>query len=178
MTVYILDGVQPVLSSGFCFIANSASVIGNVNILDEVGIWFGVVIRGDNEPISIGARSNIQENSVLHTDPGFPVIIGKGCTIGHNATIHGCKIGDNSLVGMGATILNGAVIGKNCLIGAGALVTEGKQIPDNSLAVGSPAKVIRTLDDASVMMLEKSADIYVANARRFAKGLVEVDVTG
>ena len=178
MTVYKLDGVQPVLPSGFCFIADSASVIGNVKLHEEVGIWFGVVIRGDNEPISIGARSNIQENSVLHTDPGFPVIIGEGCTIGHNATIHGCKIGDNSLIGMGATILNGAVIGKNCLIGARALVTEGKQIPDNSLVVGAPAKVIRTLDEASAMMLAKSADIYVANASRFANGLVEVDIPG
>ncbi len=178
MTVYKLDGVQPVLPSEFCFIAQSASVIGNVRLHEEVGIWFGVVMRGDNELISIGARSNIQENSVLHTDPGFPVVIGEGCTIGHNATIHGCKIGDNSLVGMGATILNGAVIGKNCLIGAGALVTEGKQIPDNSLVVGAPAKVIRTLDETSAMMLTKSADIYVANARRFAKGLVEVDISG
>ncbi len=178
MTVYMLDGVQPELPSGFCFIADSACVIGNVKLDEDVGIWFGVVIRGDNEPINIGARSNIQENSVLHTDPGFPVIIGEGCTIGHNATIHGCKIGDNSLIGMGATILNGAVIGKNCLIGAGALVTEGKQIPDNSLVVGAPAKVIRTLDETSAMMLAKSADIYVANAHRFAKGLVEVDVSG
>ena len=178
MTVYKLDGVQPVLPSEFCFIAQSASVIGNVRLHEEVGIWFGVVMRGDNELISIGARSNIQENSVLHTDPGFPVVIGEGCTIGHNATVHGCKIGDNSLIGMGATILNGAVIGKNCLIGAGALVTEGKQIPDNSLVVGAPAKVIRTLDEAGAMMLAKSADIYVANARRFAKGLVEVDISG
>lgn len=174
MAIYEIDGTAPQLAQKFCFIANNASVIGNVVIGEEVGIWFGVVIRGDNEPISIGARSNIQENSVLHTDPGFPVKIGEGCTIGHNATVHGCTIGDNSLIGMGAIVLNGAKIGNNCLIGAGALIAEGKEIPDNSLVVGAPGKIIRTLDEAGEMMLEKSAEIYVSNARRFAKGLVLV----
>ncbi len=175
MALYELDGIRPRLPRNFSFIAASASVIGNVIIEEDVGIWFGTVIRGDNEPITIGARSNIQENSVLHTDPGFPVLIGQGCTIGHNATIHGCTIGDNSLIGMGATILNGAKIGKNCLIGAGALVVEGKEIADNSLVVGSPAKIIRTIDSAGEMMLSKSADIYVANARRFSSGLVLIE---
>lgn len=174
MTVYALDGVQPQLPAGFSFIASTAAVIGRVVIGEDAGIWFGVVIRGDNETITIGARSNVQENSVLHTDPGCPINIGEGCTIGHNALIHGCTIGDNSLVGMGAVVLNGAVIGKNCLIGAGALVPERKVIPDNSLVVGSPGKVIRTLDEDAVMMLSKSADIYVANAKRFANGLVAV----
>lgn len=174
MAIYELDGTAPQLPTGFSFVAENASVIGNVIIGEDVGIWFGVVIRGDNEPIKIGTRSNIQENSVLHTDPGFPVVIGKGCTIGHNATIHGCTIGDNSLIGMGATILNGVKIGKNCLIGAGTLIAEGKEIPDNSLVVGSPGKIIRTLDQAGEIMLSKSADIYVANAKRFAKGLVLV----
>lgn len=174
MTLYALDGVKPKLPEGFFFVADSASVIGNVTIGEDVGIWFGVVIRGDNEPIVIGARSNIQENTVLHTDPGCPVHIGEGCTIGHKAMIHGCTIGDNSLIGMGAIVLNGVKIGKNCLIGAGALITEGKEIPDNSLVVGSPGKVIRKLDEAGEQMLQKSADIYVANAHRFGKGLVKI----
>lgn len=174
MAIYALDGLSPRLPIGFSFVAENASVIGNVTIGEDVGIWFGVVIRGDNEPITIGARSNIQENSVLHTDPGCPVVIGDGCTIGHNATIHGCTIGDNSLIGMGATVLNGAKIGKNCLIGAGALIVEGKAIPDNSLVVGAPGKAIRTLDEAGELMLSKSADIYIANAKRFANGLVRV----
>jgi len=152
-------------------------VIGNVHIGEDVGIWFGAVLRGDNEPIRIGARSNIQENSIVHTDPGFPATIGQGCTIGHGALIHGCTIGDNSLIGMGAIVLNGAKIGNNCLIGAGALVVEGKEIPDNSLVVGSPSKIIRALDQNAEKMLAKSADIYVANAKRFANGLkiVELD---
>lgn len=171
VTLYALDGVRPKLPSDICFIAPTATVIGNVIVSEEASIWFGVVIRGDNEPITIGERSNVQDNTMIHTDPGFPVIIGKGCTIGHNAIIHGCQIGDNSLVGMGAKILNGAKIGKNCLIGAGALITEGKVIPDNSLVVGSPGKVIRQLDEAAVKGLANSADIYVANAKRYLKGL-------
>ncbi|MCF6320657.1 MAG: gamma carbonic anhydrase family protein [Rhizobiaceae bacterium] len=175
MSIFELDGIRPKLPAEFSFIAMSAVVIGNVDIGEDVGIWFGAVLRGDNEPIRIGARSNIQENSIIHTDPGFPATIGQGCTIGHGALIHGCTIGDNSLVGMGAIVLNGAKIGKNCLIGAGALVVEGKEIPDNSLVVGSPAKTIRTLDDQAEIMLAKSADIYVANARRFAKGLKIID---
>jgi len=174
MTVYSLDGIEPDRTAGFSWIASTASVIGNVKIGSDVGIWFGVTIRGDNERITIGNRSNIQENCVLHTDPGCPINIGEGCTIGHKAMIHGCTIGDNSLIGMGATILNGAVIGKNCLIGAGALVPENKTIPDNSLVVGMPGKVIRQLDQAAVEGLKKSAEIYVSNAKRFAKGLREV----
>lgn len=156
----------------FCWIAPTASVIGDVSIGEDCGVWFGTTIRGDNEPIKIGNRTNIQENCVLHTDPGFPIEIAEGCTIGHKAMIHGCTIGSNSLIGMGATLLNGAKIGNNCLIGAGALIPEGKEIPDNSLVIGSPGKIIRVLDDAGAAGIGRSADVYVANARRFASGLV------
>ncbi|WP_417424199.1 gamma carbonic anhydrase family protein [Hoeflea sp.] len=175
MAIYSLDGKQPALPEGFYFIAENAQVIGDVILGEGAGIWFGAVLRGDNEPITVGAGSNIQENCVLHTDMGFPLQIGVGCTIGHSAILHGCTIGDNSLVGMGATVLNGARIGKNCLIGAGALVTEGKEIPDNSLVVGAPARVVRTLDGEVEKMLKLSASHYVENARRFADGLKRID---
>ncbi|OCW58817.1 gamma carbonic anhydrase family protein [Hoeflea olei] len=175
MALYSLDGRAPVLPKGFFFVAESAQVIGHVVLEEGAGIWFGAVLRGDNEPIVIGAGSNIQENSVLHTDPGFPLTVGKGCTIGHAAILHGCSIGDNSLVGMGATVLNGAKIGENCLIGAGALVTEGKVIPDNSLVVGAPARVVKTLDAEAAARLRLSAEHYLANARRFATGLERID---
>ena len=171
MPLYGLNKTEPQLPDGFFWIAPTAVVIGNVIINENVGIWFGSVIRGDNELIAIGKGSNIQENCTLHTDPGFPVSIGEGCTIGHNAIIHGCDIGENSLIGMGATVLNGAKIGKNCLIGAGALVPEGKIIPDNSLAIGMPAKVVRELDEAAIAGLRASSEHYVANAKRFAEGL-------
>ena len=174
MTVYSLDGIEPDRTAGFSWIAPTASVIGKVIIGLDVGIWFGAAIRGDNETITIGDRTNVQENCVMHTDPGFPVLIGKGCTIGHRAMIHGCTIGDNTLIGMGATILNGAVIGNNCLIGAGALVPEGKIIPDNSLVVGMPGKVVRELDADAIERLRISADVYVSNAKRFAKSLLEI----
>ncbi|POO57448.1 gamma carbonic anhydrase family protein [Agrobacterium rosae] len=153
------------------WVAPDANVIGSVTLEEDVGIWFGATLRGDNEPITVGRGSNIQEGVMVHADPGFPATIGAGCTIGHHAIIHGCTIGDNSLVGMGATVLNGAKIGKNCLIGANALVTEGKEFPDNSLIVGSPARAIRTLDDAAVDSLRKSAENYVRNWQRFAKDL-------
>lgn len=175
MTLYALDDLAPTLPEGGDFwIAPNAQVMGNVIIEAGVGIWFGTVLRGDNEPITIGEGSNVQENSVFHTDPGFPVTIGKNCTIGHNAIIHGCMVGDNSLIGMGATVLSGAQIGKNCLIGAGALVTEGKVIPDGSLVVGMPAKAIRELDEGAIEGLTKSALHYQANMRRFKDGLVEL----
>jgi carbonic anhydrase/acetyltransferase-like protein (isoleucine patch superfamily) len=153
------------------WVAPDANVIGSVTIGDGVGIWFGATLRGDNEPITVGRGSNIQEGVMVHADPGFPATIGENCTIGHHAIIHGCTIGDNSLVGMGATVLNGAKIGKNCLIGANALVTEGKEFPDNSLIVGSPARAIRTLDDTAVASLKTSAKNYVRNWQRFAKEL-------
>lgn len=175
MAIYSLDGMQPVLPSEFYFVADSAQVIGNVILKEGAGIWFGAVLRGDNERITVGKGSNIQENCVLHTDMGFPLLIGEGCTIGHAAILHGCTIGNNSLVGMGATVLNGATIGENCLIGAGALVTEGKVIPDNSLVLGSPAKVVKTLGEDAEAMLKLSASHYVENARRFAQGLTRID---
>jgi len=171
MALYELDGTKPTLPNGFYWVAPNATVIGQVKIGLDVSIWFGTVIRGDNEPIEIGEGSNIQENCMLHTDPGFPISIGTGCTIGHKAMIHGCSIGDNSLIGMSATVLNGAVIGKNCLIGAGALIPPGKIIPDNSLVMGMPGKVIKELDEAGIIGLHSAAEHYVANAKRFSNGL-------
>ncbi len=176
MPLYALDTVSPILpEDGSAWIAPDAHVIGRVRLGHEVGVWFGAVIRGDNEPITVGDRTNIQEGAVLHTDAGFPLTLGAGITVGHGAIVHGCTIGDNSLIGMGATILNGARIGRNCLVGANALVTEGKEFPDNSLIVGAPAKAVRVLDEAAVASLRASADRYVANAKRFAQGLRRVD---
>ncbi|MCS6762590.1 MAG: gamma carbonic anhydrase family protein [Candidatus Devosia symbiotica] len=174
MTLYALDSDAPEIDANVGWIAPTAILVGRIIVHAEAGIWFGVVARGDNEPITIGARSNVQENCVLHTDMSFPLTIGEGCTIGHKAMLHGCAIGDNTLISMGATVLNGASIGKNCLIGASALITEGKQIPDGSLVVGVPGKVIRELDEAAIANLRKSADGYVRNAKRFAAGLVDV----
>lgn len=156
------------------FLAPGARVIGDVTLGDEVGVWFNAVLRGDNEPMVIGARTNIQDGCILHSDFGFPLRVGGGCTIGHKAILHGCTIGDGSLIGMGATVLNGAVIGHECLVGAGALVTEGKVFPDRSLIVGAPARLVRTLDEEAVERLRASADGYVANWRRFAAGLTSL----
>ncbi len=175
MPIYVLGEFAPTLPAPDRYwVAPDANVIGKVNLGEDVGIWFGATLRGDNEPITIGARSNIQEGVMVHTDPAFPVLIGSDCTIGHNAIIHGCTIGDNSLVGMGATILNGAKIGRNCLIGANALVTEGKEFPDNCLIVGSPAKAIRVLDDEAAAKLTASATRYVENWKRFSRDLREI----
>lgn len=172
MPLYALGNDRPATMGEVTYwIAPDAHVIGKVVLGADVGIWFGAVLRGDNEPISVGAGSNIQEGAVIHTDPGMPVEIGAGCTIGHRAIIHGCTIGDNSLIGMGATVLNGARIGNNCLVGANALVTEGKEFPDNSLIVGAPARVVRTLDDAAIAGLKRSAASYVANWKRFKRDL-------
>jgi carbonic anhydrase/acetyltransferase-like protein (isoleucine patch superfamily) len=174
--IYSLDGVSPDLPVAEQFwIAPDAHVIGRVRLGIDVGIWFGAILRGDNELIQIGGRSNVQEGAILHTDPGFPMVIGEDATVGHHAILHGCRIGDGSLVGMGATILNGARIGAGCLIGACALVTEGKEFPDHSLIVGSPAKVIRLLDAAAVDALRFSARQYLANWRRFKNGLQRLD---
>ena len=172
MPIYSLDGKHPVFEDvESSWVAPDASLIGDVIIGRDVGIWFCSVLRGDTEPIRVGARSNIQEHTMMHTDPGFPLTVGEGCTIGHRALLHGCTIGDNSLIGMGAIVLNGARIGANSLVGAGALVTEGKEFPDGSLIVGSPAKVVRQLDQAAMDRLKLSAAHYVANQRRFKKGL-------
>lgn len=178
MPIYALDGTAPDIDPAVGFIAPNAVLVGDIVVGADAGIWFGVVARGDIERIAIGARTNVQENAVLHTDKGFPLTIGDNCTIGHGAIVHGCTIGENTLIGMGATVLNGARIGRNCLIGANALVTEGKEIPDNSLVVGAPAKIIRTLGPEAEAELAASAERYVKNARRFAAGLVEVSRPG
>ncbi|MDB4123397.1 gamma carbonic anhydrase family protein [Planktomarina temperata] len=156
---------------GDFWVAPDANVIGKIRLNTGASVWFGATLRGDNEWIDIGAGSNVQENSVLHTDIGFPLTIGRNCTIGHKAILHGCTIGDQSLIGMGAIVLNGAQIGRNCLIGAGALITEGKIIPENSLVVGAPGKVVRSLTEAEIEGLLASATGYQTNMRRFAKGL-------
>jgi carbonic anhydrase/acetyltransferase-like protein (isoleucine patch superfamily) len=168
--IYSLDGIMPQIHPD-AWIAPTAVLIGRVVVEAGASIWFGAVLRGDNEEIRVGAGSNVQENSVLHTDMGYPLTIGANCTIGHKAMVHGCIIGDQTLIGMSATILNGAKIGSLCLVGAASLVTEGKDIPDGSLVMGSPAKVIRSLDDAAQARLLSSAESYQRNARRFAKGL-------
>jgi carbonic anhydrase/acetyltransferase-like protein (isoleucine patch superfamily) len=168
--IYALDGIAPELDAD-CWVAPDANVIGQVSLGAGVSVWFGATLRGDNEPIVVGAGTNLQENVVCHTDMGFPLTIGENVTIGHKAMLHGCTIGDGSLIGMGATVLNGAKIGKGCLIGAGALVTEGKEIPDGALVMGAPGKVVRMLDDTAKAALLASAAHYQANARRFRTGL-------
>ncbi len=170
MTVYALGDTRPEIAED-SWIAPDANVIGHVIVGAGVGIWFGATLRGDNEPVTVGEGTNIQENCVCHTDMGFPLTIGRDCTIGHKAMLHGCTIGDETLIGMGATILNGARIGKNCLIGAGALVTEGKVIPDGSLVMGAPGKVVRELDEKAIEGLRASARGYRDNMRRFRRDL-------
>lgn len=172
MTLYSLDGVAPQIAED-TWIAPDANVIGDIVVEEGASIWFGSTLRGDNEQILIGKGSNVQENTVMHTDMGFPLTIGEGCTIGHKALLHGCTIGDNSLIGMGAVILNGAKIGRNCLIGANALITENKEIPDGYLVMGSPGKVVRQLDDAGIEGLKQSALSYQKNMRRFRAGLAK-----
>lgn len=172
MPVFDLEGASPeVPANGRAWIAPTADVIGKVRLCEDASVWFGAVLRGDNELIEVGERSNVQDGCVCHTDLGFPLVIGADCTIGHKAILHGCTIGANSLVGMGAVILNGAVIGSNCIIGANALIAEGKVIPDNSLVVGMPGKVIRELDQVAADGITSSAQGYVRNWRRFEAGL-------
>ena len=172
MTVYALDGVAPTFpDDGNFWIAPDANVIGAVTIASGVSIWFGVTLRGDTETLTLGAGTNIQDNTVIHADPGFPARIGQNCTIGHKAMIHGCTIGDGTLIGMGATILNGARIGNGCLIGAGALVTEGKEIPDGSLVMGMPGKIVRQLDAAALAANLKTAEGYRTRMKRYRSGL-------
>ena len=170
MTIYALGDLTPEIHEGAC-VAPDANVIGNVKLEEGSSVWFCSTLRGDNELIHVGKGSNVQENCVFHTDMGFPLTIGENCTIGHKVMLHGCTIGDNTLIGMGATILNGAKIGKNCLIGAGALITEKKEIPDNSLVMGAPGKVVRTLEGPTIQMLTASAKHYTDNAARFARDL-------
>jgi len=173
MAIYELDGLTPHIADS-AWVADSAEVMGDVALGDEVGIWFGVVVRGDTAPITVGARTNIQDLSVLHADLGLPLSIGAGVTVGHKAMLHGCTIGDNSLIGIGAVVLNGAKIGQSCLVGAGALVTEGKEFPDGSMIIGSPAKVVRSLTPEQLEGLRQSADHYVANAQRFKATLHKI----
>ena len=175
MTVYALDGISPELpEEGEYWIAPGAVVIGKVRLERNASVWFGAVLRGDNELILVGENSNVQDACVLHTDPGAPLIIGRNCTIGHRAILHGCAIGDNTLIGMGATVLNRARIGANCLIGANTLITEGKVIPHNSLVMGAPGKVVGELNAEALAKLPKSAEGYVKNWQRFVKGLAPV----
>jgi len=170
MSQFALGDVRPKIASD-AWVAPGCYIIGDVILAAKASVWFGSTLRGDNEPIVIGAGSNVQENCVLHTDMGFPLTIGAGCTVGHKAMLHGCRIGDNTLIGMGATVLNGAVIGKNCLIGAEALITEGKVIPDGSLVMGAPGKVVRQLDAEAIDGLRQSALNYQQNAARFLRDL-------
>lgn len=172
--LYTLDGHQPDVAAD-AWVAPGCHLIGKVVLRAKSSVWFNSTLRGDNEVIDVGVGSNIQENAVLHTDMGYPLVIGSGCTIGHKAMLHGCTIGDNSLVGMGATILNGAVIGANCLIGAGALISEGKVIPDGSLVMGMPGKVVRQLDETAINGLRASALNYQGNAARYKAGLQALD---
>ncbi len=171
--IYALDGVVPELDPS-AWVAPDANVIGKVVLGEGASVWFGCTLRGDNEPIMVGRNSNLQENTICHTDMGYPLTIGENVTVGHRAMLHGCTIGAGSLIGMGATVLNGAVIGKGCLIGAGALITEGKVIPDGSLVMGAPGKVVRELDEAAQAKLIASALHYAENAARFRAGLTAI----
>ena len=175
MAIYELDGQAPELPADKRYwIAETAVVIGRVRLKQDANIWWGSVLRGDNEWIELGERSNIQESCTLHTDPGFPMVIGANCVIGHNVILHGCTIGDNSLIGMGAIVLNGARIGERSLVGAGALVTEGKEFPPNSLIVGSPARVIRTFDEKAAKAVSFASEWYVKRWNQYAKGLKRI----
>ncbi len=174
MTLYALGADKPQLHED-TWVAADANLIGKVVMLAGASVWFGSTIRADHEIILIGEGTNVQENTVMHIDKGFPLTIGTNCTIGHKVMLHGCTIGDNTLIGMGATVLNGAKIGKNCLIGAGALITEGKEIPDGSLVMGVPGKVVRQLDDEAIAKLEASALHYQENMRRFRDSLKVVE---
>jgi carbonic anhydrase/acetyltransferase-like protein (isoleucine patch superfamily) len=176
MTVYALGAYSPQLPEpGAYWIAPTAAVIGRVVLKKNASIWYGAVLRGDNDPLIVGEGSNIQDNSVLHTDAGAPVTIGDHVTVGHKVILHSCTVGDGSLIGMGATLLSRCVIGANCLVGANSLVTEGRVFPDNSLIVGSPARVLRTLTEAEIAKLKASAEHYVANWRRHAVELAAID---
>ena len=175
MAIYELDGQTPDLpADGNYFIADTATVIGRVRLKPGASVWFGAVLRGDNEWIEIGEGSNVQDGSTCHTDMGFPLVIGRNCTVGHNVILHGCTIEDGALVGMGAIVMNGARIGSNSIVGAGSVITEGKAFPERSLIIGSPARVVRTLDDEQVKKMGSAARFYMANGPRYTKGLKRV----
>jgi len=176
MAIYAIGDAQPTLpASGDYWVAPSAEVMGHVILKENASVWYGAVARGDNDPITIGEDSNVQDGAVLHTDVGWPLTIGRGVTIGHQAMLHGCTVGDYSLIGIGATILNGAKIGSNCIIGAHTLIAEGKEIPDNSLVVGAPGRVIKTLEADMYELLKASADHYVENWKRHKAEVRRID---
>jgi carbonic anhydrase/acetyltransferase-like protein (isoleucine patch superfamily) len=174
--MYKLGDKQPRLQGEGHFIADTASLIGDVILENKSSVWFNAVIRGDNATITLGEESNVQDGAVLHTDPGLPLTLGKGVIVGHNVMLHGCTIGDNTLIGIGAVVLNNAKIGKNCIVGANALVTERSDIPDNSMVLGSPAKVVKQIDDATAEMLKLNAEVYVHHADRYSKELEAVEI--
>ncbi len=173
MALYQLDEHSPQLAEG-AWVADSAEVMGQVRMGERASVWFNTVVRADNEVITIGAETNIQDGTVLHCDPGKPLHIGQGVTVGHNVMLHGCTVGDHSLIGIGAVVLNEAVIGKNCLVGAGALVTEGKTFPDGSMILGSPAKAVRQLTPEQIEGLKRIAQGHVQNAERYRRGLKKI----
>ena len=175
MAVYELDGLAPEFpADGLYWVADTAVLTGKVRLKSNASVWYGSVLRGDNEWIEVGTGSQVQDNSTLHTDPGFPLIIGQDCVIGHNVIMHGCTIGGSTLIGMGAIVLNGAKIGAHCLVGAGALITEGKEFPDNSVIVGSPAKAVREVDDRMRAMIARGADVYMRRWKQYAAGLKRI----
>jgi carbonic anhydrase/acetyltransferase-like protein (isoleucine patch superfamily) len=175
MPIYELDGQKPEFpADGHYWVAETATLVGRVRLKSDSSVWFGAVLRGDNEWIELGERSQIQDNCTLHTDPGFPLVIGSNCIIGHNVVLHGCRIGDNSLIGMGATVMNGVKIGNNSLVGAGAVVPEGKEFPDNALILGAPGRLVRNIDEAVKAFIAEGADIYVRRAKRYAAGLKRI----
>ena len=174
MAVYRLEQTAPRIAAS-AWVADSAQVIGNVELGEDTSVWFGCILRGDNDLMRIGARCNVQDGSILHSDPGAPLTLADGVSIGHQVMLHGCSVGEGSLIGIQAVVLNGARIGRNCLVGAGALVTEGKEFPDGSMILGSPGKVVRMLSPEQIDELKRIADHYVQNARRFASGLRRID---
>lgn len=175
MAVYEIDGRRPQLPAKDAYwIAGNATLVGDVRLGVGASIWFGAVLRGDNEPIAIGERTNIQDLCMVHTDPGFAAEIGEGCTIGHKAILHGCRVGSNTLIGMGAILLNGSIVGRNCVIGAGALIPENREIPDNSLVVGSPGRVIRSIDEKGERRISGAADVYVEKWQRYNSKLTVI----
>jgi carbonic anhydrase/acetyltransferase-like protein (isoleucine patch superfamily) len=176
MPIYVLDGVEPQFpADGSYWIAPSAVLIGNVRLKKNASVWFGAVLRGDNDLIELGENSNIQDNSVCHTDPGQPMIIGDGVTVGHKVILHSTTVGDGSLIGMGSTLLNRSKIGRNCLVGANSLISEGKEFADGSLIVGAPARVVRALSENQMAILKMSSEVYVQNYQRFKGGLKRLD---
>jgi carbonic anhydrase/acetyltransferase-like protein (isoleucine patch superfamily) len=175
MPIYALDDMKPEFPSGGDYwVAPDAKLIGRVRLLNDASVWFGCVLRGDNDWITIGERSNIQDNSVIHADYDQPTTVGAGVTVGHNVILHSCSIGDNSLIGMGSIILNRAKIGNNCLIGANTLIAEGKEIPDGSMVLGSPGRIVKQIDETQIAFMKLSAEGYVSNYRRFRDGLVRI----